>query len=135
MEGESTISPPLEPAENAPTDSTPTEQNQPQEKKRTKACPQEVREGGKSLLPLARVQRIMKADKELPIVAKEAAFLISMAAEEFIKRLAEASQKTSLDRDRKSKVIQQRDIASVVRRVDEYLFLEGEDVRARIDLT
>lgn len=46
------------------------------------------------------------------MVAKEAAFLISMATEEFIKRLAEASQKTSLDRDRKSKVIQQRDIGT-----------------------
>jgi len=63
------------------------------------------RDPGKSLFPMARVQRILKADKELPTVAREAVLLISLATEEFVKRLSE-------------------DIASVVRRADEFLFLE-----------
>ncbi|EIM85883.1 histone-fold-containing protein, partial [Stereum hirsutum FP-91666 SS1] len=80
------------------------------------------RETGKSLLPLARVQKIMKADKELPTVAKEAALIISIATEEFIKRLAEASQLVAKRENRVT--IQQKDIASVVRRGDEFLFLD-----------
>lgn len=34
---------------------------------------------GESLLPMTRVQRIMKADKELPNVTKEAVHTISVA--------------------------------------------------------
>ena len=123
-----------------------------------------VGETGKSLLPISRVQKIMKADKvsssshftcktsslmsfqELPIVAKEAAFLISLATEEFIKRLSEASH--HIAHREKRVTVQQRDIgaiisapqmstrigssdfneiASVTRRADEFLFLEGEN--------
>ncbi|KAI0320189.1 hypothetical protein OF83DRAFT_1106284 [Amylostereum chailletii] len=81
-----------------------------------------VREGGKSLLPFSRVQKILKADKELPMVAKEATFLISIATEEFIKRLAEASHRVA---GREKRVtVQQKDVASVVRKADEFLFLE-----------
>jgi len=81
-----------------------------------------VRESGKSLLPISRVQKIMKADKELPIVAKEATFLISLATEEFIKRFSEASY--HIAHREKRVTVQQRDIASVARRADEFLFLE-----------
>ncbi|KAH9969616.1 hypothetical protein BC827DRAFT_1161396 [Russula dissimulans] len=81
-----------------------------------------VRESGKSLLPLSRVQKIMRADKELPTVAKEAAFVISLATEEFIKRLSEASHHIA-QRDKRV-TVQQRDIASVTRRADEFLFLD-----------
>ncbi|KAI0051139.1 hypothetical protein FA95DRAFT_1479526, partial [Auriscalpium vulgare] len=81
-----------------------------------------TREGGKSLLPFSRVQKIMKADKELPTVAKEATFLISLATEEFIKRITEASQRVAI-RDKRV-TVQQKDIASVVRKADEFLFLE-----------
>jgi histone H3/H4 len=81
-----------------------------------------VRDGGKSLLPFSRVQKIIKADKDLPMVAKEAAFVISLAAEEFIKRLASASQMIANRENRAT--VQQRDIATVVRKADEFLFLE-----------
>ncbi|KAG8811037.1 hypothetical protein FRC18_003701 [Serendipita sp. 400] len=37
------------------------------------------RESGRSLLPVARVQKILKADKELDGIAKEAVFVLSMA--------------------------------------------------------
>ncbi|KAI0004500.1 histone-fold-containing protein [Russula compacta] len=81
-----------------------------------------VREPGRSLLPISRVQKIMKADKELPTVSKEAAFLVSLATEEFIKRLSEASH--HIAHREKRVTVQQRDIASVTRRADEFLFLE-----------
>ena len=89
-----------------------------------------VREAGKSLLPISRVQKIMKADKvrpsshftcktsslmsfqELPTVAKEAAFLISLATEEFIKRLSEASH--HIAHREKRVTVQQRDIGAII---------------------
>ncbi|KAF9236523.1 hypothetical protein BU15DRAFT_49969 [Melanogaster broomeanus] len=80
------------------------------------------REPGKSILPFSRVQKIVKADKDLPIVAKDATFLISLATEEFIKRLSEACQKLA-EREKRT-TVQQKDVASIVRRVDEFLFLE-----------
>jgi len=95
----------------------------PEQKERERKEPVElVREQGRSLLPFARVQKIIKADKEIPAVAKEAAFLISFATEEFIKHLCQAAHHVA-DRDKRLTVYH-RDIASVVRRVDEFLFLE-----------
>lgn len=41
--------------------------------------PKQAAELGESLLPMTRVQRIMKADKELPNVTKEAVHTISVA--------------------------------------------------------
>ncbi|KAG5648443.1 hypothetical protein DXG03_005017 [Asterophora parasitica] len=80
------------------------------------------RETGKSLLPFSRVQKIIKADKEIPIIAKDATFLISLATEEFIKRLSEAGQRVA-ERERRT-TVQHKDIATVVRKADEFLFLE-----------
>ncbi|CAA7261434.1 unnamed protein product [Cyclocybe aegerita] len=93
-------------------------------KPREKKDPQAplVREPGKSLLPFARVQKIIKADKEIPIVARDATYLISLATEEFIKRLCEAAQQVS-QREKRS-TVQHKDIAAVARRADEFLFLE-----------
>jgi DNA polymerase epsilon subunit 4 len=81
--------------------------------------------------------------QEIPIVAKEATFLISLAAEEFIRRLCEAGQQVA-HREKRS-TVQHRDIgqvyytnscdgetnprfhnaAAVVRKADEFMFLEG----------
>ncbi|TFK20602.1 histone-fold-containing protein [Coprinopsis marcescibilis] len=80
------------------------------------------RELGKSLLPISRVQKIIKADKDISIVAKDATFLISLATEEFIKRICEAGSKAASRENRTT--VQAKDIATVVRRVDEFLFLE-----------
>ncbi|KAF8630911.1 hypothetical protein AX17_005269 [Amanita inopinata Kibby_2008] len=81
-----------------------------------------TREPGKSLLPFSRVQKIIKADKDMPMVAKDATFLISLATEEFIKRLCQASQNVAVREKRAT--VQHRDIATVVRKADEFLFLE-----------
>ncbi|KAF8270800.1 hypothetical protein EI94DRAFT_1680204 [Lactarius quietus] len=99
--------------------------DQPKGKATPKATVALARESGKSLLPISRVQKIMKADKELPIVAKEATFLISLATEEFIKRFSEASY--HIAHREKRVTVQQRDVASVTRRADEFLFLEGKE--------
>lgn len=107
--------PPPPPPEDEPLD-------QPKGKTTAKHTVALVRESGKSLLPISRVQKIMKADKELPMVAKEATFLISLATEEFIKRFSEASHRIA--HREKRITVQQRDVASVARRTDEFLFLE-----------
>ncbi|KAK0464327.1 histone-fold-containing protein [Desarmillaria tabescens] len=94
-----------------------------EKKKRVKKAPQAVvREAGKSLLPVSRVQKIIKADKDIPIIAKEATFLISLATEEFIKRLSEAAHKSAERNSRQT--MQHKDLATIVRKADEFLFLE-----------
>ncbi|OAX34296.1 hypothetical protein K503DRAFT_699010 [Rhizopogon vinicolor AM-OR11-026] len=91
-------------------------------KRKDKEPVQRERELGKSLLPFSRVQKIIKADKELPIIARDATFLISLATEEFIRRLSEACQKLA-EREKRT-TVQQKDVASVVRRAEEFMFLE-----------
>ncbi|KAJ4482461.1 hypothetical protein J3R30DRAFT_2177400 [Lentinula aciculospora] len=83
-----------------------------------------VRDSGKSLLPFSRVQKIIKADKDIPMIARDATFLISLAAEEFIKRLCQAGQKAA-EKERRA-TVQHKDLATVVRRADEFMFLDGE---------
>ena len=73
-------------------------------------------------------------------MAKEATFLISLATEEFVKRICQASQRIA-EREKRA-TVQQRDIgtsrfasrdimakihnaATVVRKADEFIFLEG----------
>ncbi|KAJ2931974.1 hypothetical protein H1R20_g5130, partial [Candolleomyces eurysporus] len=77
---------------------------------------------GKSLLPVSRVQKIIKADKDIPIVAKDAVFLISLATEEFIRRIVVAGQRQARGDNRAT--VKHQDLASVVRRIDEFMFLE-----------
>ncbi|KAG6831954.1 hypothetical protein H0H92_006555 [Tricholoma furcatifolium] len=101
----------------------PMDKAPPEKQKRARKEPVAlIREPGKSLLPFSRVQKIIKADKEIPIVAKDATYLISLATEEFIKRLTESSKMVA-EREKRA-TVQHRDIATVVRRVDEFLFLE-----------
>ncbi|KAJ3485435.1 hypothetical protein NLI96_g4958 [Meripilus lineatus] len=91
-------------------------------KRVAKEPPQLTREPGKSLLPFSRVQKILKADKELPIVAREATYLISLATEEFIKHIAEECGIVAARENRVT--VQYKDIASVVRRVEKFMFLD-----------
>ncbi|QRW20238.1 Histone-like transcription factor (CBF/NF-Y) and archaeal histone [Rhizoctonia solani] len=78
---------------------------------------------GESILPMARVQKIMKADKELPNVTKEAVHTISVATEEFIRRLSSAAY-SQASRDKRS-MIHYKDVALAVKRNPELHFLEG----------
>jgi len=74
------------------------------------------REPGKSILPFARIQKIIKADKDLPMVARDATFLISLATEEFIKRLSQACQRLA-EREKRT-TVQQKDLVSSVARMN-----------------
>ncbi|RXW21618.1 hypothetical protein EST38_g4243 [Candolleomyces aberdarensis] len=92
-------------------------------KKRKKKEPVVLeRQPAKSLFPVSRVQKIIKADKDIPIVAKDAVFLISMATEEFIRRIVVAGQRQARGDNRAT--VKHQDLASVVRRIDEFMFLE-----------
>ncbi|CUA72549.1 hypothetical protein RSOLAG22IIIB_04948 [Rhizoctonia solani] len=108
----------------------PHPQQQPQPQAQAQVVPNEKQpkpkpaapELGESVLPMARVQKIMRADKELPNVTKEAVHTISVATEEFIRRLSSAAF-TQADREKRS-MIQYRDVALAVKRTPELHFLE-----------
>ncbi|KAI4525550.1 hypothetical protein K525DRAFT_191212 [Schizophyllum commune Loenen D] len=122
-----------EPTEESATieESAPTEGSAPAEepadptgkKKRKAPAPDAEREPGKTLLPFTRVQKIIKADKEIQMIARDATFLISLAAEEFIRRFVQAGQRVA-EREKRA-TVQHRDLATVVRKADEFIFLEG----------
>jgi DNA polymerase epsilon subunit 4 len=61
--------------------------------------------------------------KDIAIVAKDAVFLISLATEEFIRRIVVAGQRQARGEHRAT--VKHQDLASVVRRIDEFMFLEG----------
>ncbi|KAI0667603.1 hypothetical protein C8Q78DRAFT_1051706 [Trametes maxima] len=90
--------------------------------KKAKAPDTLAREPGKSVLPYSRVQKILKADKDLVMVQREATFLISRATEEFIGRFAEAVQRLA-ERERRT-TVQAKDVVATVRRAEEFAFLE-----------
>ncbi|KAF7365430.1 putative transcription factor C16C4.22 [Mycena venus] len=94
----------------------------PKKKREKREPPKVERPPGKTLLPISKVQHIIKADKDIAIVAKEATFLISCATEEFIKRFGEAAM--ALAEREKRTTVQYKDVATVVRKADEFLFLE-----------
>ncbi|KAG8920872.1 hypothetical protein FRC01_000549 [Tulasnella sp. 417] len=77
---------------------------------------------GTTLLPLARVQKIIKADKEMATTTKEAVFLIAVATEEFIKKLARAGQAQARREGRLT--VQQKDLAIAVKQNEGLSFLE-----------
>lgn len=117
MEIENTESVPQQVEE--PTNEEPTNEGK---LPKPKPAPPEL---GESILPMARVQKIMKADKDLPNVTKEAVHTISVATvrttlytisnlilpiaqEEFIKRLSAAAY-TQASRERRT-MIQYKDV-------------------------
>jgi len=80
-----------------------------------------TRDLGKNPFPVSRVQKILKADTQLPMVSKEAVFLISVATEKFIERLTQAGQRVAERQSRTT--IQERDVCAVVRGAEEFTFL------------
>ncbi|KAK7048154.1 putative transcription factor C16C4.22 [Favolaschia claudopus] len=96
--------------------------NAPKKKREKREPPKVERPPGKTLLPISKVQHIIKADKDIAIVAREATFLICCATEEFIKRFGEAAMALA-ERDKRT-TVQYKDMATVVRKADEFLFLE-----------
>jgi DNA polymerase epsilon subunit 4 len=98
----------------------------PQKKKRIIKSRQSLAEKaqGTTLFPLSRVKRIIKADKELDVMSSEATFLVAVATEYFIKHfMEEGYTKARMERRR---IVNYKDMASVVSRNDEFDFLRGE---------
>ncbi|KAG8955876.1 hypothetical protein FRC04_006323 [Tulasnella sp. 424] len=94
----------------------------PVEAAATSAAASADRVPGTTLLPLARVQKIIKADKEMATTTKEAVFLIAVATEEFIKKLARAGQAQARREGRLT--VQQKDLAIAVKQNEGLSFLE-----------
>jgi len=98
----------------------------PAKKKRVTKSRQSLAEKAKgtTIFPLARVKRIIKADKELDMMSSEATFLVAVATEYFIKHfMEEGYTKARLERRR---IVNYKDMANVVARSDEFEFLRGE---------
>ncbi|RSH86432.1 uncharacterized protein EHS24_004687 [Apiotrichum porosum] len=97
--------------------------DRPQKKKRIIKSRQSLAEKaqGTTLFPLSRVKRIIKADKELDVMSSEATFLVAVATEYFIKHfMEEGYTKARMERRR---IVNYKDMASVVSRNDEFDFL------------
>ncbi|GAA6007338.1 histone-fold domain-containing protein [Rhodotorula paludigena] len=66
-----------------------------------------------SAIPSARVNRIIKADKEVRLCSKEAIFLISKATEMMIERMSEQAYDHARMQKKNAKVVKYDDLAAV----------------------
>lgn len=78
---------------------------------------------GITTLPVARVQRIVKADKEIQMVNKEAIFALSVVTEHFIKRLTDKAYEQARMDQRKNVTL--KDMSTAIRNYPEFEFLNG----------
>ncbi|EEB06768.1 histone-like transcription factor family [Schizosaccharomyces japonicus yFS275] len=76
---------------------------------------------GKTILPLSRVKKTIKMDKDIHSCSNASVLLISLATEMFLKRFSQkAFQITKIN---KRRTIQQKDLADAVRKDDQLEFL------------
>ncbi|KAI9597309.1 histone-fold-containing protein [Syncephalis fuscata] len=76
---------------------------------------------GSSQFPAARVKRIIKEDREIVTCSADAVFLISIATELFLQRMAKSS--INYAHNEKRKTIAYKDVANVVADTDHLDFL------------
>ncbi|OBZ71651.1 hypothetical protein A0H81_08329 [Grifola frondosa] len=81
-----------------------------------------VREPGHTLIPAPRLENILYADGSGGHMSKEAVFMLSIATEEFVRRLTEAGHRRA-DEDKRS-VINYRDVAAVPQQQPQFAFLQ-----------
>lgn len=110
------------------TDQPPPPRNQQQRTKKVHA----EKSVGTTILPVTRVTRAAKQDKDIKIVSKEAVFLISIATEFFVKKLTNSAFERS-KRERRV-FVKYNDVASAVKRNPEYDWLE-EVIPASVPLS
>ncbi|EGO23952.1 hypothetical protein SERLADRAFT_470484, partial [Serpula lacrymans var. lacrymans S7.9] len=79
---------------------------------------------GTTLLPSTRLDNILQGDGVTGnlIMSKEASFVLSIATEEFIKRMAQAGQRQAAAARRNTVVY--KDMASSIQQYQEFMFLE-----------
>jgi DNA polymerase epsilon subunit 4 len=122
------VSQPTEPIE-ASTSNVDNENQQASEanpkKTRAKPTPKvfHARKSGATRLPISKVQRIIKADKDLLPARKEAALAVAIATEEFMQRFCGSAERIAAGKRRTT--VKQEDIRQLVKRVDKYMFLLG----------
>ncbi|KAJ7175854.1 hypothetical protein C8R46DRAFT_1079825 [Mycena filopes] len=83
-----------------------------------------LREPGETLLPAVRIENLIKADGGMGTLAlsKEGLFILSVAAEEFIKRLTQGGQRQAGVEGRTS--VNYRDMAATTQQYQEFMFLQ-----------
>ncbi|KAL1930843.1 hypothetical protein VTP01DRAFT_9980 [Rhizomucor pusillus] len=93
-----------------------TEDSSEQIPKQTERVP------GTTILPLARVKRIIKEDRDVNLINPEATFCVTYATELFIEYLVNEGL-TRAKRD-KRKTVYYKDLASTVSEIEQFEFLE-----------
>jgi len=78
---------------------------------------------GQTALPLARIKKIIQLDKDIVQCSHNATFLIAMATELFIQYLAEQGHNVVKSERKPRKMIQYKDLATAVSRIDNLEFL------------
>ncbi|KAI8603936.1 histone-fold-containing protein [Dissophora ornata] len=77
---------------------------------------------GVTVLPVARVKRIIKEDKDVQMVSNDAVFLISLATELFLESFT--SKAYNLAKMEKRKTVSYKDLATAVTQYDSLEFLQ-----------
>ncbi|GAA5936973.1 hypothetical protein JCM3775_001915 [Rhodotorula graminis] len=77
---------------------------------------------GESKIPVARVNRIVKADKEVRLCSKEAVFLISKATEFMIARMSQQAYQHARLAKKSSKLVKYADLAATCQ-TDQWYYL------------
>ncbi|KAH9814846.1 hypothetical protein DFH28DRAFT_1126772 [Melampsora americana] len=77
---------------------------------------------GTTILPVTRVTRAAKQDKDIKIVSKEAVFLISIATEFFVRKLTDSAFLNA--KLEKRVFVKYNDVAKAVQANDEYIWLD-----------
>ncbi|KAI8364954.1 histone-fold-containing protein [Blakeslea trispora] len=80
------------------------------------------RRPGNTMLPLARVKRVIKEDKDVSLINAEATFCIAYATELFMEYLV--TEAFSKAKQEKRKTVYYRDLASTVKEIEQFEFLE-----------
>ncbi|KAL1977371.1 hypothetical protein VTN31DRAFT_230 [Thermomyces dupontii] len=78
---------------------------------------------GQTVVPIARVKRIVQQDEDIVQCSSKATFLIAMATELFIQYLAEQGYNVVKSERKPRKTLQYKDLATAVSRIDNLEFL------------
>ncbi|KAI0372125.1 hypothetical protein BV20DRAFT_964213 [Pilatotrama ljubarskyi] len=81
-----------------------------------------VRTPGHTLVPQDKLDNILQAEGAGPHMSKEAVYMLSIATEEFIKKLAEAGYRKTVSENRQH--VQYRDLAKVTSQQSAFKFLQ-----------
>ncbi|KAK5575162.1 hypothetical protein RB653_010418 [Dictyostelium firmibasis] len=87
------------------------------EKKKSKRRP---RAEGDNQLPVARIKRIMKSDKDVKLISSDAVMLVTKSTEMFLQYLVKEASKSC---GTKKKTLQYKDLASTIKDVENLDFL------------